>query len=406
MWRWALWLVVLLVWGGAAPVYASSQTDEEAALADAKRSVVRVTVLKRTDEGVSLSYGSGFVVSPGVIVTNYHVVESALGEGGMSPNAVILVTPTLGEGKEALPGIVRWTWPAPDLAMINVEGLTSPPLPLTSQVPGLTDRVRAAGYPGKTEQMLRLTPADIISPRTPYATVGSIALLSDRSVGGDAIATIFHGATISRGNSGGPLLDACGRLIGVNTWAGTAEVDSDGVVASSGDQNVATRVDSLFSFLDQTKTPSTRDDEVCALGKAQAVVDQQTKDQLKHLEQELAAAQASAKAEQARIREEDARNAAAMRRWLLLGGLAIAALVLGLGLLRLRQRKALPTISVPPAPVTPPQEVKEDVSPETPIAAPPPALARRSKPNWVVVALLVIGVVVLGLVVSATLTWS
>jgi len=249
---------------------AASQTDEEAALADAERSVVRVSIIERTEAGLRLvSYGSGFIVAPGVVATNFHVISDTLDDAkAMRSNMRILVTPTPQSGGKAVPAEPRWFVSAADLALLMAPDLTAPPLPIALDLPGKTDRVRALGYPGKADDMLSLTADEIIQPRAPYATTGQIALLSDRAVGGLAVSTIFHTASISRGNSGGPLVDACGRLIGVNTWAGGAQVDENGYVAASGSQFVATRQENLTRLLADAAVAVNVDEAPCALGGA------------------------------------------------------------------------------------------------------------------------------------------
>ena len=46
-------------------------------------------------------------------------------------------------------------------------------------------------------------------------TTGEVSVVQARSSG---IPMIIHTALISHGNSGGPLVDMCERIIGVNTW--------------------------------------------------------------------------------------------------------------------------------------------------------------------------------------------
>jgi S1-C subfamily serine protease len=408
---------VLVVLAGGRLAFASSQTNEETALSDAERSVVRVSIVRQTDEGRFLqSYGSGFVVAPGVVVTNRHVVAATLGPDGERLNGMLVwVTPTPGQGDRALNAEVQWTWPTPDLAIIKVPGLEAPVLPLTSSIPGRTDRVRAAGYPGKAEEMLQLTADDIIKPRTPYSTVGAIALLSDRAVGGDAVATVFHGATISRGNSGGPLLDACGRLIGVNTWAGVSQVDSDGAVAVAGDQNVATRVDSLITLLQRTETAFQLDPEPCALGKPEGGVDLATKQKLTELEEALARSEREAAAERLRSANKTAHGELIQRwTWAIVGASVVTggALVLGR---RRRSRSARAEDSHEPAPQ--PSVLSANAAPPDPqpnaadrVALSDPAeKPKSSRPLWRAAALWT-GVIIIGalaaLVVSASLAWG
>jgi hypothetical protein len=64
--------------------------------------------------------------------------------------------------------------------------------------------------------------SDIVAPTTPVKTKGNVS--AGRS--SKQFETILHNAAIGSGNSGGPLLDACGRVIGANTF-GTISDGSD-----------------------------------------------------------------------------------------------------------------------------------------------------------------------------------
>jgi len=100
------------------------------------------------------------------------------------------------------------------------------------------------------------TGADLLRPTPASRTSGQIASLRDRAPTGDPIPTINHHAVISSGSSGGPLLDECGRVIGVNSWhvsgADTRET-----------RGVATRANQLLQFLDEAGVSPTLSDERC-----------------------------------------------------------------------------------------------------------------------------------------------
>src|SRR6187549_3499857 len=73
--------------------------------------------------------------------------------------------------------------------------------------------ITALGYPGNVDLATARSAEDYIRPLPPTRSVGIFSNV--RPING--ITTLLHTANIARGHSGGPLLDQCGRVIGVNT---------------------------------------------------------------------------------------------------------------------------------------------------------------------------------------------
>ncbi|MEA3337087.1 MAG: trypsin-like peptidase domain-containing protein [Chloroflexota bacterium] len=142
--------------------------------------------------------GSGFVFDrDGHIITNYHVVENA---------SEIMVS--FHEGMD-LPGQIIGTDPPNDLAVLQIDQLPPDvePIPLgDSGELQVGQRAIAIGNPfGQFERTLTV---GVIS------AVNRTLILDEEQVLRGVIQT---DASINRGNSGGPLLDSSGRLIGINT---------------------------------------------------------------------------------------------------------------------------------------------------------------------------------------------
>jgi putative serine protease PepD len=154
--------------------------------------------------------GSGFVIdSRGDIVTNNHVVDGAKS-----------IEVRFADGTHATASVVG-TDPSSDLAVIRVSGVDSAEL----QPLSLGDSSKAAVGDG------------VVAIGSPYGlegsvTVGVISAL-DRSIQAPNHFTIAGAiqtdASINHGNSGGPLLDSSGRVIGVNSQIESDSGDNSGV---------------------------------------------------------------------------------------------------------------------------------------------------------------------------------
>jgi len=183
----------------------------------AARGVVRV-VLIGTDgkEVYPVSHGSGFAITSTKIITNAHVVREALQDDTLR----IGIVPS--EGDEAAYGKPIAMSPRNDLALIEItEGsLHLPQLTLSGGITGDMGEVSAVGYPMNVDRAQGLEIGDVFRSQPPVKSRG---FLSGQRPSRQ-FDTILHTAPIARGNSGGPLLDGCGRVIGVNSFG----ADSNG----------------------------------------------------------------------------------------------------------------------------------------------------------------------------------
>jgi hypothetical protein len=183
-------------------VYSVALSQSTIAKTDA--SVVRVIVKLRD----SYFSGTGFVVgSGGLVVTNHHVIKGAENSWALSKHAD-------GKLREYTASVV-WTSPEYDLALLKVEGLNAPALVLAEPLPLKGTTVTAIGYPTIADTALRSDSALGESTVT-QGVVGRIVRASWK--GDDSpIFILQHSAAVNSGNSGGPLMDSCGRVVGVNT---------------------------------------------------------------------------------------------------------------------------------------------------------------------------------------------
>lgn len=138
--------------------------------------------------GNEYAIGTGFVYkADGQIITNYHVIEDACAAKITINGETYEVEYVLGYDKTI------------DLAVLKIDG-TFTPLPICYETHAVGKPVYAFG-----------------SSRGLTATFSQgIITYSQREV--DGVMHVQHDAAISGGNSGGPLIDRFGHVIGINTW--------------------------------------------------------------------------------------------------------------------------------------------------------------------------------------------
>ena len=134
--------------------------------------------------------GSGFFVTPAVVVTNAHVVEG---------NSSVMVRMSDGT---TLPARVERSSPEVDIAIVRINQ------PRSGQPAMSLGSVKAA-RPG--QEVIAIGSALGMLQNT--VTRGIVSAV--RNAGG--VILIQTDAAINRGNSGGPLIDRTGRVIGITT---------------------------------------------------------------------------------------------------------------------------------------------------------------------------------------------
>lgn len=151
-------------------------------------------------------WGTGFILDTppetqgyfSVVVTNFHVVEDCIG----NPDELIVLTRPDQSGRPNLK-LIRWD-EENDLAIIEID----------EEIPGLISAETFAERGWWTMAMGSPVDMDFEEPAVLYnsTTFGHISYVLDEYWN-------YTSATINGGNSGGPLVNSRGELIGINTLA-------------------------------------------------------------------------------------------------------------------------------------------------------------------------------------------
>ena len=216
----------------------------------------QATVLVLVPKENGLSLGTGFFTAPNQVVTNRHVVEAA------GPDGIVVVNEKLGRPMRA--SILAETPDSeiyhPDVAVLQVPDAPAiQPLSFTRTI-GQLDTVVAAGFPGvlmsADDSFSRLLQGDLAAMPSVILTDGRINAVQTASTG---MPILPHSAQIAPGNSGGPLVDACGRVVGINTFVNVSAAEAVHI-------NYAEKSDAVLDFLQDKQVPATESAGPCAPG--------------------------------------------------------------------------------------------------------------------------------------------
>jgi serine protease Do len=200
------------------------------------------------------SSASGFFIAPNYVVTNRHAVEGAKDGrvgvtsktlGGLHIGQVVASTPLGPKGSD-------------DYAVIRVDDVNSPvALPLSLSHDALTPIV-SAGYPGLTIQndngFRQLLSGDAAAAPELVLSRGEIQAVQPSPTGTEVL---VHSGDVMQGSSGGPIVDSCGRAIGMNTYIAVDE-------QQSGRVSYALAAGGLAGFLRQAGVPAVVQAGQCA----------------------------------------------------------------------------------------------------------------------------------------------
>ena len=194
----------------AMQVYAAEAVPKK--VLDKTDSVVRVWV--EYIDGSECS-GTGFVIENDkkslLVVTNEHVVEG-------EPYKIYVYA-----GDEKLPAIVIASTEQKDMAVLKLDyALNLQPVKLAAKSAKQGDSVYAAGFPGASDVL-----TDELAHNSEDVTItdGIISAVRQYTMSdyGTSTTLLQMNAAISGGNSGGPLFNTKGQVVGINTL-GISEV--------------------------------------------------------------------------------------------------------------------------------------------------------------------------------------
>ncbi len=182
---------------------ALTSPDELARVEVIRRAILAVVKIQGTPAFSEFAegpvWGSGFFYSPNRVVTNFHVIDGLRN-----------ITVTLQDGR-TFPAQVFAVDRGIDIALLTVLG-TSAPATLTfgsakDLVPGQTAIVIGSPFGQRN-----LVSVGVISGKGPFEFAAQIG---NPDVGLEIAEVIYTDARVEPGNSGGPLLDGQGRVVGV-----------------------------------------------------------------------------------------------------------------------------------------------------------------------------------------------
>jgi hypothetical protein len=194
--------------------------------------------------------GSGFFINDHQVVTNRHVIENSAGRDLYITNKAI--------GESPIPVQLIDTSETsnianPDFALLGVkDNYKSKYMLSISDTPTQLEPVIAAGFPGLTTELdkSKVTPSVVFSR-------GEVNVIQEQPNG---VVLVIHNADIARGSSGGPLVNKCGSVVGVNTFINGGEaVDGRSLYALSASTLKKFLISSGQKYVERTENCSSDD---------------------------------------------------------------------------------------------------------------------------------------------------
>lgn len=242
-----LFTVVAMV----AAAFSARAEDVPQVVLDSRNGVVRVVIF--TPDGMAMSMGTGFCIGSTdevYVVTNAHVVDPS--DDSIQPEIRVYY-----ETGRYVKAVVYDQSFKQDLAVLQLEE----EIPGAQILPLQTERIYvgtaayALGFPGSVdeasgdfENYIQGSSVFVADKDALSLTGGSIASIRNSTTVGNAssiVKTLQTTTAISGGNSGGPLLDKNGCVVGINTFVG---LDENGSISPG--VGFAVHVEELMMFLD------------------------------------------------------------------------------------------------------------------------------------------------------------
>ena len=232
----ALILSIVLALFLAVPVCGAESAPAQ--VLQSRNGVVRIVSIYN---GLGWASGTGFVVGTEddyYVITNHHVTEDS---------DEVRVAYDTGKYLEAE---IYADFPEKDLCILKIKGNKEIPdmqiLPLQTERFDIGAAAYALGYPGSADLLagdLNRDPNEVTADKGSMTITGGIisAVRGSTLIGNRTreVRVVQSDTAINRGNSGGPLLDSNGNVIGINTVIIVANLDGSPVSGTSGSIHVS-----------------------------------------------------------------------------------------------------------------------------------------------------------------------
>ncbi len=215
------WISLILILTLMLAVTLTSASADTTAVVDARNSVVRIVFPYEDSQYTYVTQGSGFCVGEAgspvqFIITNAHVVTATDAAGNIMGYAdeVFIVFDDFDSDSTVTAKVLKIFSDGVDLAVLQLEAATTlrKPLPLRSADSiNIMDSVYALGFPAIADDSSGYAPSKMED-----VTITEGKVTKEQFLDGNT-KFLQVDAAISSGNSGGPLVDENGAVVGINT---------------------------------------------------------------------------------------------------------------------------------------------------------------------------------------------